>query len=141
MRLGRVPAHLLALPGMHAPDGGAQLVGAERLDQELARTGEHRAAEVVRLALDAHHHDRRGGHRTTELLGRGDAVHARHVDVHQDDIRRQSCRGVDGLQAGRCDGDDLDVGLEREQLGEVFTRLGDIVDDDDPDGVSHAVAS
>ena len=37
------------------------------------------------------------------------------------------------LQAGGGDGDDLDVGLEREQLGEVLTRLGDIVDDDDPD--------
>ena len=39
-------------------DRGGELVAAERLDEELARAGQHRAAEVVRLALDRHHDDR-----------------------------------------------------------------------------------
>ena len=83
----RDPARLVALASADLADRGGQLVAAERLDQELARAGEHRAAQVVGLALDGHHHDRCVGHAATELLGRGDAVHVRHVDVHQHDIR------------------------------------------------------
>ena len=91
-RRGRHPAGLVALAGVDLSDRGGQLVAAERLDQELARAGQHRAAEVVRLALDRHHHDRRGRGGPSQLLGRGDAVHVRHVDVHQDDIRGEACR-------------------------------------------------
>ena len=61
-RLGHHPAVLLALASVHLTDGCAQLVRAEGLDQELTRAGQHRAAEVVGLALDAHHHDRRRRH-------------------------------------------------------------------------------
>ena len=48
-----------ALGVLDLSDRRGQLVAAERLDQELAGSGQHRAAEVVRLALDGHHHDRR----------------------------------------------------------------------------------
>ena len=85
---GRRPAvGLLDLPGVDLPDRGRQLVAAEGLDEELARAGEHRAAEVVRLALHRHHHD--GGVRDlgAHPLGCRDAVHVRHVDVHQHDVR------------------------------------------------------
>ena len=55
-----MPALLVALAGADLADRGGQLVAAERLDQELAGAGQHRAAEVVRLALHGHHDDRRG---------------------------------------------------------------------------------
>ena len=54
------PALLLLLARVDLADRGGELVAAERLDEELARAGEHRPAEVVRLALDRHHHDRGG---------------------------------------------------------------------------------
>src|SRR3989304_2574218 len=53
-------AQLLLLPQEDLADRRHQLVGAEGLDQELPRPGQHRAAEGGRPALDAHHHDGRG---------------------------------------------------------------------------------
>ena len=51
---------LVLLAGPDLADRRRELVGAERLHEELAGAGEHRAAEVVRLALDGHH-DHGGG--------------------------------------------------------------------------------
>ena len=97
----RHPALLVALASADLADRGGQLVAAERLDQELARAGEHRAAQVVGLALDGHHHDCRAGDDRRELLGRGDAVHVRHVDVHQHDVRDESSGHLQCLATGR----------------------------------------
>ena len=48
-----------------------------------------------------------------------------------------SRRQLERLRAGGGAADDLDVGLEAEQLGEVLARLGDVVDDHDADRLSH----
>ena len=132
-RLGQHPARASRARG-RAPGGStrAQLVGAERLDQELAGAGEHRAAQVVRLALDAHHHDRRASGSSADSCSV--------VAMPSMPGMLMSIRTTSGVQprgsssASRpeaADADDLDVGLEREQLGEVLARLGDVVDDDD----------
>ena len=131
------PALLLAFPRVDLADRGGQLVAAERLDEELARPGEHRSAEVVRLTLDRHHDDRGGRDLGRELLGRGDAVHVGHVDVHQHDVRTQASGHLERLAAGVGRADDLDVALEPEELREVVARLGDVVDDEDLDRVCH----
>ena len=60
-RRGGHAAGLVALAGMDLSDRGGQLVAAERLDEELARSGQHGPAQVVGLALDRHHHHGRGG--------------------------------------------------------------------------------
>ena len=131
------PALLLALARADLADGRGQLVAAERLDQELAGAGQHRAAQVVRLALDGHHHDGRAGRARRELLGGGDAVHVRHVDVHQDDVRLQLVGHLDRLAPGRRGADHVDVALEAEQLRQVIAGLRDVVDDEDADLVGH----
>ena len=139
-RLGgdhRHPRHLLALAGEDLADRRGQLVAAERLDQELARAGQHRAAEVVRLALDRHHDHGGGRDGSRQLLGRRDAVHVRHVDVHQDDVRLERHRELQGLDAGRGCTHHVDVTLEAEQLREVVARLRDVVDDQDTDLFGH----
>ncbi len=136
-RHDRHPALLVALASADLADRGGQLVAAERLDQELAGPGQHRAAEVVRLALDRHHHD--GGARDgrRELLGGGDAVHVRHVDVHQDDVRVQPGGHLQRLAAGRRGADHVDVALEAKQLRQVIAGLWDVIDDEDTDLVGH----
>ena len=91
------PLHLLDL--VDVADGVHELIGGERLHQEFARAGEHRAPEVVLLALDAHHDDRRAGDGVRDDLGRGDPVHARHVDVHEDHIGALALGQLDGLLA------------------------------------------
>ena len=141
---GRLPAKrssLSALALVDLADRGGQLVRAERLDQELARAGEHRPAQVVGLALDAHHDDRRARRAERQLLGRGDAVHARHVDVEQHDVELLLVGQAEHFLARAEAADDLDVRLEAEQLGEVVARLGDVVDDDDLDLLGHVAVT
>ncbi len=133
----RDPVLLLALPRVDLADRGAQLVAAERLDEELAGAGEHRPTEVVRLALDRHHHDRCGRDLGREQLGRRDPVHVGHVDVHQHDIRAQAPGHLERLPTGVGGPDHLDVALEPEELREVVARLGDVVDDEDLDRICH----
>ena len=132
-------ALLLALAAVHLSDGGRELIRAERLDQELAGPGQHGSAEVVRLTLDGHHHDRGGRDGPGQLFRGGDAIHVRHVDVHQDDIRGEGCRHADGLSAGRRGADHVHVALEAKQLREVVARLRDVVDDQDSDVGNHRV--
>ena len=109
---GRHAARLVALAGVDLADRGGQLVAAERLDEELARAGQHGAAEVVGLALDGHHDHGGRRERRGHLLGGGDAVHVRHVDVHQDDVGVQLGRHLERLAAGRRRADHVDVALE-----------------------------
>ena len=96
-RDGGHPALLVALASAHLADRRGQLVAAEGLDEELASACQHRSAEVVRLALDRHHDDRGARNGRGELLGGGDAVHVRHVDVHQHDVRAEPSRPSPGL--------------------------------------------
>ena len=79
--------------------------------------------------------DRRRADR--QLLGRGDAVHAGHVDVEQDDVDALLAGKRDRLRSGRDTARDVDVRLEAQQLGQVVACLGDVVDDDDVDLISH----
>ena len=71
------------------------------------------------------------------MLGRGDPVHVRHVDVHEDDIGCQSAGDLDRFGSGRRRADHLDVALETEKLGQVVACLGDVVNDEDSDPVGH----
>ena len=140
LRRGRVarPADLFEL--VDVADGVDELVGGERLHEELARAGEHRAAQIILLALDGHHDDRRLGNGVRDDLGRGDPVHVGHVDVHEDHVRPFFLRHVDGLLSTARGRRDFHVGLESDELREVFARVGDVVDDQDADlfAVGHA---
>ena len=120
-------------------DGVDELVRGERLDEELARPGEHRSAEIVRFAMDRHHHDRGGGHGGRQLLRRGDPVHVRHVDVHQDNVGREANGHFQRLCPGRRGADHFDIALEAEQLCQVVASLRDVVHDEDTDLVGHWV--
>jgi hypothetical protein len=142
-RDGRVasPAHLLQL--VDVADRVDELVGGEGFHEELTGAGEHRAAQVVLLALDAHHDDRRLRNGVRDDLGGRDPVHVRHVDVHEDHVRPVLLGEVDGLLTAARRGSDLHIGLKPDQLRKVLPRVGDVVDDEDLDffAVSQAQCS
>ena len=134
----RHPALLVALAGADLPDRGGQLVAAERLDQELARAGEHRAAEVVGLALDGHHHDRRAGHDWTTSCSVAAMPSMSGMLMSISTTSGLESGGhLQGLATGRGGADHVDVALEAEQLRQVIAGLGDVVDDEDTDLVGH----
>src|SRR2546430_4356389 len=109
--------------------------------QELAGARLHGPPQVVALALDGHDDDRRPRGFLGQHLGRLDAVHDWHVDVHEDDVRHDLLGLLDAFFAIDGGGDHLDVGLEREQLLEVIQGAGDVVHDQDFDWLAHLVIS
>ena len=131
---------LLLLQLVDPPDAGDELVPAEGLDQELAGARLHGPPEVVPLPLDRHDDDRGVGHLLGQDLGRLDAVHDRHVDVHQDDVGAQLAGLLHPLLAVGGGAHDLDVGLEGQQLLQVVQGARDVVDDQDLDQVSHGLS-
>src|SRR5262249_51992190 len=77
-----------------------------------------------------------------ELPGGLDAVHAGHADVHQHDIGDVFSAGPHRLGAVGCGGDDVEVGLCVEQVGEAGADDLGIGGDADADrGTGHAGSS
>ena len=73
--------------------------------------------------------------------GRGfDAVHVRHGDVHQDDIRPQRVRMRDRLEAVGRVADDCELRSLMENLAERAANSGVIVDDENPQRVGRRTA-
>ena len=83
----------------------------EGLDEELAGAGQHGPAEGSRPRPGrTSSRRRRWAPRAARRSVGGDAVHVRHVDVHQDDVGRQRRRRRRGLRRPEAaDPDDLDV--------------------------------
>ncbi len=126
---------------MDAADRGDQLVVAERLDEVLARSRLHRAAEVVALALHRHDDHGRCGQLLGQALGELDAIHDRHVHVGEHDVRKQPVRFLEALLAIAGGADDLDVLFEPEQLAQVVPSTRDVVDDEEPDQIDRYLSS
>src|SRR5262249_38737103 len=89
-------------------------------------------------------------HREAENLNRGklgaqapcrlDAVHVRHRDVHQDDIRPQRVRPSDRFESVGGVADDAQLRALLEQLVEHLAYGGVVVDDENPERVLRWVA-
>ena len=126
---------------MDAPDRGDQLVVAERLDEVLARSRLHRAAQVVALALHRHDDHGRGGQLLSQTLGELDPIHDRHVHVGEHDVGKQPVRFLESLLAVAGGADDLDVLFEPEQLAQVVPSTRDVVDDEEPDQIDRYLSS
>ena len=63
----------------------------------------------------------------------GNAIHARHVDVHDDDVGTHVHRDLDRFLAGAGRAGHVDLALQPEEPRQVVARLRDVVDDEDLD--------
>ena len=68
-------------------------------------------------------------------LGGGHPIHARHVDVHDDDVGAQLHGDLDRLLTRPGRPGHVEIPLEAEKPREVIPRLRDVVDDEDLDHV------
>jgi hypothetical protein len=70
-----------------------QVVGRHPLEQEAGASRAQRGREDLVVVEGRQDENRRGRRVATDRRGRGDAVHVRHPDVHQDDVRPQARHG------------------------------------------------
>ena len=105
-RAGAGPDHRRDDPGRHlgreqgVPAGDRtdrvdELLGVGVLEQEAARPGPQGVEEVV-VAVEGREHDDPAEVRRDDRPGRLDAVHHRHLHVHEDDVGCELARRGDG---------------------------------------------
>ena len=105
------------------------VAGGERLDDVGHDAGVAGPLDELGLA-ERREHDDRADPLLADLLGGGDAVHDRHLDVHDDDVGLELDGHLDGLLAVAGLADDLVAGLA-EHLGEVEADDGLVLGHED----------
>src|ERR1022692_674575 len=126
------------LAGRDDPYRVEEPLGGDVFEQEAAGSGAQRVVDVLVQVEGGQDEDARpiepgapGG--AAELPGGLDAIHARHADVHEDDVRAQFA--ADGHRLGPVAGcaEDREVWLRGQEPGESGANYLMIVGDDDPD--------
>ena len=126
------------LAGVGGADGGGDLLGLGVLEDVAGRAGLEGGGDLLLLDERGHRHDLGLGPLGLDPADRGDAVHVRHQQVHQDDVRLEAAGHRHALGAVGRLADDLDVGLEVEEDAQAHPDDGVVVDDEhaDPGGGS-----
>ena len=111
----RVTAGAKRCTAGHDPDPGHQLFLRGVLEQEAAGASSESFVHVfIEVEGRQHEHSRRALTAIHDPAGRLDAVHVRHADVHEHDIRIEFARQGDRLAAVRGLANDIDVGFGAE---------------------------
>jgi hypothetical protein len=105
--------------------------------------GLERGGDLLLLDEARHRDDLRLGPLGLDPADRGDAVHVRHQQVHQDDVGLEPAGHGDALAAIGGLADDLDVVLQVEEHAEAHPDDRVVVDDQDADAgaVLHGASS
>src|SRR5207253_10535292 len=93
-----------------------------------ARAREDRVHHIAVVFGDRQHYDPRQRCDRGDVARRLDAAHARHVEIHDDDVGRDLAHEPHRLAAGRGFADDLDT-LLLEQVAETRAEKVVVVDD------------
>ena len=129
--------------GVHGADGREQELGVGVLEQEPARSAANGPGRGL-VEIEGGQDDDPGPGTSARLgcrhdaLGRLDAVHHGHPDVHQDHVGPSGCRELDRRAAVTRLADDLEVGLGGDQHPDSRPEQRLVVDERDPDRATHA---
>ena len=121
-------------PAYAGPDRGGDLFGLGVLQDVARRAGLEGRGDLLLLDEGGHGHDLGLGPLGLDPADRGDAVHVRHQQVHQDDVRLEAAGHRHALGAVGGLADDLDVGLEVEEDPQPHPDDRMVVDDEHADG-------
>ena len=122
----------LGVPGHGDVHRRDDVAARERLDHVGHGLGAARLLDLLGLGEGRDHDD--GREALLADHGRSlEAVHARHLDVHEDDVRVQPARELDGLLAVARLADHV-VALLLQHLAEVHADDGLVLGDDDAHG-------
>ena len=111
-------------------DARHQVLDRRVLQEIAARAGEDRVHDVRVLLGDREHDDARERCDAGDVPRRIDAAHAGHVEVHDDDVRRELADDPHRLRSARRLADDLDA-LLLEQVPQAGPEEIVVVDDQD----------
>ncbi len=128
--------HRVGAAAQQGADAGEQLVQLERLDQVVVGARVQAGDPVADRVAGGEHQDRGGVPRTPDAAGRGQPVHARHLDVQHDQVRLVGRGLLQGVRA--VDGDLGVVPLEGEAALEGLAHGRLVVDDQDALGITVA---
>ena len=85
------------LAACRRPDARDELLDRGVLEEIAAGAREDRVGDVAVLVGDREHHDARQRRDLRDVARRLDAAHRRHVEIHDDDVRRELADVRDGL--------------------------------------------
>ncbi|EEF24634.1 conserved hypothetical protein [Ricinus communis] len=107
---------------MHGADGRQQLPAQHALEQIAGGAGGDRALRQHVALVRGEHHDAGVGEFLADGDGGVDAVHVRHLDVHQRDVRLQAAIRLHGLHAVRGLLQQLHVVFIGDHAGDAFAE-------------------
>ena len=113
------------------PGRGSDLLGLGVLEHVTRRSGLEGGGDLLLLDERGHRDDLGLGPLGLDPADRGDAVHVRHEEVHQHDVRLKPAGHRHALAAVRRLADDLDVVLEVEEHAQPHPDDRVVVDDED----------
>ena len=88
-------------------------IGSDRLDHEIGRS---KLERLDRMVLEGGHEDDRRRRAWPKRLEHGEAVHDRHLDVEQKDVRAEPLDELQGFAAAIGFADDFDIGKPLQHL-------------------------
>ena len=121
------------LPGDDGVEGGEDVVLLGALEQVAAGAGAHRGEHGLVVLEHREHEDGDVRQQRRQPAGGLDAVHRRHLDVHDDDVRPRQLRLAQRLGAGRRLRHHLDAVERRQQRRHAAADDRVVVRDEHPD--------
>ena len=131
--LGEQPRDLgveVDLARVRGADRLGDLLGLRVLEHVARRAGLERRGDLLLLDEARHGDDLRLGELGLDPADRRDAVHVRHQEIHQHDVRREPAGHGHALRAVGRLAHDVDVGQEVEEGAEAHPDDGVIVDEE-----------
>ena len=125
------------LPGMHPPHSARQFVERVLLQHEAARACIQSGLHPLRVRLHAQTQRPTSQWLVAQAANRFHAVHARHGQVHQEDVRLPVAREAHQFHAVARLGDHVDVALAFQQRNQPLAHAMMVVRNDDPNLLVH----
>ena len=117
----------IRLAGEHVVDAVDQVVGGDVLQDVRLRAGLQRARDVVVGIVGGEHDDARVRIALADLPHGFDAFHHGHAQVEQRDVRPMPLERLHGLASVLGFGDDVQIGLEVDDVGDAGSEQPVIV--------------
>ena len=114
-----------------------QFAGGNPLQHIAMGAGLERRQQAFLVFRNREHHDAHPRLAGGDLSSRGNAAHAGHGHVHQHHVRAQPLRQFHRFLAAAGRGDDFEIRVRRQRMGDAFAKQRVVVGEQDADRARH----